>query len=292
MKNPFSAYTGIPLARWGGSRVALTLAVLFAGWPVIRWYVARLQDGADEPLGLLALVAALIFAPRQGWGERVSEARLGWAVCVLAGYIVGYPFLPSLGRALLWVGALALIAAPRGFAWAWSALLVLSLPFVATLQFYLGYPLRCLTTQAAAWILRRGGLEVRGEATVLHWAGERVLIDAPCSGIQMLWTLLLVAAVLANLRRWNGATTLTMFRFAGAIVFLANSLRAVGLFCLELRLWPSLPYGHEVVGLTLFALAGLTLLWKAERLEQGRSFSIRRFGLELLFGRRQGLTFL
>lgn len=288
--NRISKYAQLLDLGWLDSRVALTIAVLIAGWPVVRWYLARLHDGADEPLGLLALVAALVFAPRSGWTERVSVTRLGGTAWVLAGYVVGFAFLPPLGRALIWVGALALAAAPAGFAWAWSALLVLSLPFVASLQFYLGYPLRCLTTQVAALILRFGGVDARSEATVLHWAGERVLIDAPCSGIQMLWTLLLVAAVLANLRRWNGRTTLTLFRFAGAIVFLANSLRAVALFCLELRLWPRLPLGHEAVGLTLFAVAGAALLWIAERLEEGRSFSIRRFGLELLFGRRQGIT--
>ena len=256
-----------PQVQAGYTRAALAVAVILAGWPVIRWYAARLRDGSDEPMGLIALVAALAFAPRQGWGESVSEARLGGLMWVMIGYILGFHFLPPLGRALIWVAAIALVAAPRGFAWAWSTLVVLSLPFVASLQFYLGYPLRCMTTQIAALVLRCGGINLRTEATVLHWAGERVLIDAPCSGIQMLWTLLLIAAVLANLRRWDGGTTLRLFRFASLTVVLVNSVRAVALFCIELRLWPSPPFAHEAVGLTLFLIAGGVLLWKAERIE-------------------------
>jgi len=251
----------------------LTLAVLLAGWPVVRWYVARLQDGADEPLGLLALVAALAFAPRKGWSELLSEVRARGLVWGLIGYILGFPFLPPLGRALLWMVALAWVVAPRGFAWAWGTLLVLPLPVVASLQFYLGYPLRCMTTQVAAFLLGCGGVAARGEGTVLRWAGERVLIDAPCSGIQMLWTLLLVAAVVANLRQWDGNATFRLFRFASAAVFLANSVRAVVLFCIELHLWPAPPFAHEAVGLVIFALAGGALLWRAERIEPARRTS-------------------
>lgn len=257
------------------TRGTIAVAVILAGWPVIRWYVARLHDGTDEPLGLLALMAAVAFAPRRGWGEPVTEMRLNFLMYVLGGYILGFHFIPPLARALLWIAAIALVLAPKAFAWAWSTLLVLSLPFVASLQFYLGYPLRCITTQVAAGLLRCGGLDVRAESIVLRWMGERVLIDAPCSGIHMLWTLLLIAAVLANVRRWDGGTSLRIFRFASLAVMAANSVRAVALFCIEMRLWPSPPFAHEAVGLILFSVAGGALLWKAERVgkaveKQGR----------------------
>ena len=199
-------------------RATLAFAVIVAGWPVVRWFVARLGDGSDEPMGLLALAAALIFAPRRGWSEPVGVGRMRALVCVLAGYIAGFSILPPLGHALLWIAALGLVAAPSGFAFAWTTLLVLSLPLVASLQFYLGYPLRCVTTEAAALLLNLVGIHAAGDGTMLRWAGERVLIDAPCSGIQMLWTLLVVGAVLANARQLGGRATFQLFRFAGLVV--------------------------------------------------------------------------
>ncbi len=271
------------VARVLEARATLTAAWMLAGWPIVRWYVARLHDGSDEPLGLLAWVAALAFAPRRGWREPLGSVRVGALVCVMLGYIAGYASLPPLGRAVLWVAGLGLLAAPRTYALAWTALLVLSLPLVATLQFYLGYPLRCLTTQAAAGLLYLGGLRVGASGTVLHWAGERVLIDAPCSGIQMLWTLTLVSATVAAARGLNTAATLRLFRFAGFVVFWANTLRAVLLFCIELRLVWTPPYAHESVGLALFAASGLALWWRSERVE----FSSRKLMSSLLRGKRR-----
>lgn len=248
------------------SRAAITLAYAVAGWPILRWYFNRLHDGSDEPLGLVAAVAALIFVPHHGWRQRLDGPRAKLLAWVLIGYITMYPLAPPLARAALWVIGLSLIVAPRSFALAWTALLLLSLPWVATVQFYLGYPLRCFTTQVAALLLHFGGISARGEATTLRWAGERVLIDAPCSGIQMLWTLLVMAAVLASAHRLGARETLRLFRWASGIVLGANSLRATILFCLEMRLWPKPPLGHDGVGLVLFAGAGVALLWTSERL--------------------------
>lgn len=251
--------------NWLRSRLTLVIAVMFAGWPVARWYVARLSDGSDEPMGLLALAAALFFVPRRGWSEPLADGRVKALVALLAIYVLVAPFAPPLARAVIWVCALGVAAAPRDGAVGWSALLVLSLPAVATLQFYAGYPLRCATTHVASWLLRLGGIFPTAEGTTLHWAGERVLIDAPCSGIRMLWTLLTLGAALATARQLTAGETLRVFRFAAGAVFIANSVRAVILSCFEAKLWPTPPYGHEGVGLALFSVAGIFLLWTVER---------------------------
>ncbi|PTY02797.1 hypothetical protein DB347_22890 [Opitutaceae bacterium EW11] len=246
------------------TRLAILAAVLLAGWPVLRWYGLRLGDGSDEPLGLLALGAALAFAPRAGWLEPLAERRLHGVALSLAAYSLAYAFVPPLLRAAIWVLALACCAAPKA-ALAWSTLLALSLPWVATVQFYLGYPLRCVTTLAAAGILRLCGLAVHAQGTVLGWAGERVLIDAPCSGIQMAWTLLAIAATTAVARGAGARESLRLFRRAGTAVLAANTVRAVALFCVEMRLWPvaSSPGVHDAIGLTLFALAAWAALdWR------------------------------
>lgn len=247
------------------TRGAALAALLLAGWPVLRWYALRLGDGSDEPHGLAALAAALLFAPWRAWRETLSPRRHRLLALALLAYCAAFPFAPPLVRALLFVGALGLVAAPRGFAFAWTGLLVLSLPIVATLQFYLGYPLRVLTAALCAPLLGLGGLRVEAAGTTLAWAGERVIVDTPCSGLRMLWTGLLFAAVLACRHRLDTRATLALFRAAALAVFVANTLRAAAVFCLETRLWPNPPWAHETAGLALFALAAALLVVLAER---------------------------
>ena len=247
------------------TRVAAVFAVLLAGWPVLRWYALRLGDGSDEPHGLVALGAALLFAPWGEWREPLSARRRRALVALLGIYCAGYLFAPPLVRAFVFVAALGVAAAPRGFAFAWSTLLALSLPVVATLQFYLGYPLRVLTAGLCAPLLALGGLRVEASGTTLAWAGERVIVDTPCSGLRMAWTGLVFAAVLACWHRLDARGALALFRCAGLAVFVANTLRAAAVFCLETRLWPNPPWAHEAVGLALFAGAALVVSALAER---------------------------
>jgi len=247
------------------TRAAALLALLCAGWPVLRWYALRLGDGSDEPQGLLALAAALAFAPWSAWRDPLPPRRHAILAALLAAYCAAFPFAPPLARALLLVVALALVAAPRGFALAWSALLALSLPVVATLQFYLGYPLRALTATLAAPLLGLGGLSVEASGTTLAWAGERVIVDTPCSGLRMLWTGLLLAALLACRLRLGARAAFTLFRHVAFAVFVANTLRAAFIFCLETGLWPDPPWAHEAVGLALFALVAFGAVALAQR---------------------------
>jgi exosortase len=248
------------------SRAGLALAVAVAGWPVLRWYALRATDGSDDPLGVIALAAALWFVPRAGWGGAVAAPRVAAACAGLVAYIGCYGVVPPLIRAFLWTGVLALVVAPRRGWFAWWSLLALSLPVIATAQFYLGYPLRRVTTLCASWLLQLCGAgEVRAEATVLHWAGERVLIDAPCSGLQMLWTLLCTAALLANQHRLTTRQTWSFFRIASAVAFVGNTLRASLLFLVETHRLPNPPWAHDGVGVTLFGVALGILVWRAGR---------------------------
>lgn len=243
------------------SRAALMAAWAAACWPVARWYVLRITDGSDEPWGLAALAVAVLFAPRHGWAEPLSIARTRM-LCLGAGiYAATFTLLPPLAHALIFVLVVALIVQhPRSSA-AWASLLILSLPIIATAQFYLGYPLRLATTFLSAIVLRLGGLCVSAQATVLHWRGESVVVDAPCSGIHMLWTGLFFAAALGCWHSLNNRQTLRLLQLASLSVFLANLLRSVALFCIETKLWPSFPGAHEAVGLALFgAVAGIVAL--------------------------------
>ncbi len=251
--------------RFFETRAAALVAVLAAGWPVLLWYATRLGDGSDEPHGLVALAAALLFAKRSAWREPLTTRRRA----VLAGMVLTGAALqlgaPPLVRALWFAATLGVVAPPRGYGLAWGSLLALSLPWVATLQFYLGYPMRVLTAWLCGPLLALGGLTVRASGTTLAWAGERVVIDTPCSGLRMLWAGLVFSAVLACHHRLDTRAALRLFRIAAALVFVANVLRAAAVFCLETRLWPNPPWAHEGAGLALFAAAGFGMLLAAER---------------------------
>ena len=273
-------------------RGVVLAGVSAAGWPVIRWYAARLTDGSDEPLGLLPLLAAVLLAPRSGWRQPVPRRCQGVLAALLVVYGATFAFLPPLLRAVLWVSALAVVLVPSRASPpeegvlapasgprsgpGWWMLMVLSLPVMATAQFYLGYPLRLVTTWLAAATLRLAGLEVTAEATVLGWRGERVLVDAPCSGIQMLWTAWVLAALLACLQRLDTRETLGLMRRAATWVFAGNTLRTTALFCIELRLWPGLPAAHDVVGLVFFAgVCGLVVWGTPARRGRARAAPLR-----------------
>jgi exosortase/archaeosortase family protein len=246
------------------TRAAATLAVLLAGWPVLRWYALRLTDGSDEPYGLLALAAAFLFAPWRAWREPLTPRQHAWLAAGLFLYAGAALCAPPLGRALVLVGVLAGATAPRGHALAWTTLLALSLPLLATLQFYLGYPLRALTAWLCVPLLQLGGLDVRALGTTLLWAGERVVVDTPCSGLRMAWTGLFLAAVLACAHRLSTRPAWALLRRAAFLIFVANVLRAAVLFCLETGVWANPSWAHESVGLLLFAAAAVGLLLTAE----------------------------
>lgn len=242
------------------SRLALAVTLSLACWPVLRWYAVRLTDGSDEPWGLLALGAAIWFAPHSGWLQRVSRTRVSITCTALAMYVLSYPWAPPLVHALLFTAGLAGLIAPASRVLPWSLLLVLSLPLIATLQFYAGYPLRVAATALCVPLLRLGGLTVSAQGTTLTWAGECVIVDAPCSGIQMLWTGLVLASALACLQRLSTRSSISLIQRASAIVFAANVLRATVLFCTETRLWPAPQGAHEIIGLIMFAFAAGLIL--------------------------------
>jgi len=223
------------------------------------------MDAGDEPWGLVALLTAGLW---MGFHHRQQKVRpilnspsdvlpnLWPAILATGVYVLTYGWMPPLVRAGVAVTALTLSISPCWLntffhAGLWG-LLILSLPIMATFEFFAGYPLRVLITWAGAKILSGIGFPVLPMGTQLEWAGIQVAVDAPCAGIRLLW----VGAWL----------TLTLFVFYGLKpgpslgvggvglvgVIAGNIGRTVALFFLESGMIQGPAWLHAAVGVMAF----------------------------------------
>jgi exosortase len=268
------------LQRHAGLLVALHAASF---WPVWRWYLKRLNDGSDEPWAVAALFAAALLSwPRFGFRLDARDPLIACAAVLTLMYAALAPFAPPLGRAVLAMSALAcswvsVSGAQRRFP-AIAGLLLLSIPVIASLQFYAGYPLRLVTAAAATEMLNLFGFDIARAGTSMSTGGKMVLVDAPCSGVRMLWTGSVLCCVLAALRDAGWRSTMAALLFAVPVVLFVNGVRAALLFLLEIRATPPPAAMHSLVGVATFVLAAGLLLWSdaiQSRLQRPRSPGVR-----------------
>jgi len=234
------------------------LFAALAAWPSWLWAARRLGDGSDDPLGIIALGSLGLLL----WRERSSlrsEPRLRWlgvaAVLLMIGAL-SQPILPPLLRGLLSVLALLLVILslrPPGQPWlAGLGLGVLSLPLLSSLQFFVGYPLRVVTAEVSAWLLRLGSWTVERQGSALQVDGRWVMVDAPCSGIQMAWVCYFTACVLAAWLRLPDRLLLRRLPLVGLLVLGGNILRNTLLVWGESGASGFPGWAHEAVGLLVF----------------------------------------
>ena len=229
-------------------------------WPHGVYLVQRAVDGSDDPLGLLALaaVAALVvwhrhrlrLTPRLGW----LVASMALALAANGAWWAGVPALPA-----SLVAALSLVCAL--LAW-WPAtqprvplagLVVLALPWIASLQFYLGFPLRVITAQLSAWGLQFAGFDASRSGASMEVNGQLVIVDAPCSGVQMAWLAYFTACSAAAVLGVSDRRFARRAAWVGAIVLCANVLRNSVLVALESRAGGLDARWHEAIGLVVLA---------------------------------------
>ena len=258
---PRDAGPTISSAHW---RVAiprewcLPAILLLALWPHWTYVARRLVDGSDDPWGILALatVSVLLWRDRDALltPPRAALVASGALAVVAAFAELVLPDLAAAAIAMLAVGTY-LVHALRRPATALVVLLLLALPIIASLQFYLGYPLRLIVAHASALLLSIFGINATAAgASILH-DGTTVLIDAPCAGIGMLWIGSFVAALLSYLHAADGRRTLLNGAAAALLVLFANIARNAVLFFPESGRvhWPA--WSHEIVGLLALAAA-------------------------------------
>jgi exosortase/archaeosortase family protein len=237
---------------------------LLAFWEVWRWYISRAMYSWDQPWGLLAFVVAFVFlfVSRKPLPQEERSLLLPAGIIVL--YIATYSLFPPLARAIVAFTALATTASLLRFGKSFHpglfGLFYLSLPALPTLQFFGGYPLRVVVTELTAPILRIGGFAVVTEGTCLNWAGQLIWIDAPCSGIKMLWVAMFLTFVLLCLYELPMVKSALLVLLTVVVTIGANVFRAVALFYLEAGVLQMPSWGHEYAGVIAFVLEAAAII--------------------------------
>lgn len=256
---------------------------LVAFWPVWRWYFTRITDGSDEPWGVVALLTAITIALMHPRKSHDSGKLHSQSLALLVFYFIAYPYLPAMGKAVIAVLCLASELSVTRFGrrlhLGITALLLLSLPIIASLQFYAGYPLRLVTGQVVSFLLNASGEAVSASGTIMRWRGDFISIDAPCSGIKMLWTGLYLAFTLASANGLSNSRTWLAYVSASFAIFCANVVRTYVLFFTEARILSAPSWFHTTWGITCFCSAAILILYTNKVLRSSDvASSIRAYG--------------
>ena len=261
------------------AHTAVLVATAAACWPVWPWYAARVGDSSDDAAALAALLLAVLLPARTPAAPAAPAApgmrALLPSSIALAVYAATFPFVPRLASALLAFLAL-------GFAWSlwrhgtpfrpWAVGLgLLGLPMASSLQFYLGYPLRLASGSVALVLLRLGGTAVAREGVYLRAGDALVMIDAPCSGMRMLWAALLLACCLAALFRLRARASLLAIGAGGLLAVAGNGLRTAALFWADTSASRLPGFSHAGVGVVAFGMLAVALYAVTRRLARGEA---------------------
>lgn len=257
--------------RW--TRLGPLLIALGAFWPVWLWYARRLGDGNGEVFGLVSMFTALfVLATRRSDGA-LGTRELVLPCALFVAYIAGYVVLPPIARAAIAFSVLAILASRyrggRVFDVGIWGLFMLALPVIASFQFVFAYPLRVLVGQLAAPLIQLSGFMVAREGTLLLWGDRQVVIDAPCSGIHMLWAGAYLAFSAISLFDLDLRASIKMMAITFVVIVAANVLRVSSLFYLEMNVITAPPSAHDATGMASFMLGALLLMFAALRLRDG-----------------------
>jgi len=235
------------------SAAIAALGFALAFWPLIVWFFQRLSDGGDEPYGLavLCVLSLLIVSDKKHAQTQVGQGMQIAAGVSFALYILSIFWLPPMLRCVP-----AILCLSFYFGWyrqaGWIALLFLSLPVVTSLQFYLGYPLRIISSETTRWLVWPFVNEIFREGTNLTAYGKVVGVDAPCSGIRILWVGLVFSSVLTSMLGMSWPKAIVFNLFSVVLLLFANSVRAALLFAPESGFIEISDTAHESIGLVCY----------------------------------------
>ena len=116
-------------------------------------------DPSDPSWGLLAVGALVYFLTRRpAIQARTLDINFRWPVAGLVLYILCSPWAPTLALSFVAVFTIVSLVSQVRFGRRLHVGLLglgmLALPVLSSLQFYLGYPLRVLVAQCAAFLIK------------------------------------------------------------------------------------------------------------------------------------------
>lgn len=246
-------FEAVPPLAW----LALQAAAL---WPHWRWAAARVADGSDDPLGLAALAALAVVVVKLEPQLRASP-KPAWLIAAMgttvAATLASFHLPPLIGALL---AALAMAAGLRSFMPSGLAVLpmaglaVLALPVVSSLQFYAGYPLRVVTAQLSTWLLQGLGMVAERSGSSMTVQGRLIVVDAPCSGVQMVWMAYFCACAVAAFSGLRDRQLLARLPWVGLLVLVGNVVRNSVLVALEAQREQVSEAVHQGVGLVVLVM--------------------------------------
>jgi exosortase/archaeosortase family protein len=142
-----------------------------------------------------------------------------------------------------------------------AGLAVLALPVVSSLQFYAGFPLRVLTAEVSTWVLQAAGLAAQRSGTAMQVEGRLVIVDAPCSGVQMVWMAYFCACAVAAFGAARDGAFVRRLPWVGVLVLAGNVLRNSVLVALEARQAAVPELVHQGVGAVVLASVCAAVVW-------------------------------
>ena len=252
------------------SRMAYWLPIILAlaCWPMWERIAFNLKVDIVGIIGLLPGVIALALLRRTRTSSIPYPLALPTLLLLL--YTAVYHATLPLAHEMLAMTAIAALVSAlllgRRLHLALWGLLLLSLPVIPSLQFFLGYPLRAIVAQLVAPMLRATGYGVLPEGACLRWGVDLIAIDAPCSGVKMLWSGLFLACALAMYLRLPPGRTIIVNVCALVFVIAGNALRASALFYPEARVLNLPSWGHTGIGLIIFCAIAFGIACLAFRL--------------------------
>lgn len=242
----------------------LVVLQLVALWPVWRWYGLRITDIAGDEYGFLAFGTAVLLLGWRRQRQHWTTIKLAPPIALLVVYALFYPIAPMEIRAgfafVSLAFTLSLLATGEWPRMSMIGLFLLALPLIPSLQFYLGYPMRLVVAWLAAGVLNLAGLGVGTQGACLTWAGNQIWIDAPCSGVRMLWTSGYLLCTVALLYRLSALRTSMAGILVVPLVLAANALRAASLFYIEAGILPAPAWVHGAVGIMVFCVVALAVV--------------------------------
>lgn len=197
-----------------------------------------------------------------------------YCIAFIIMYCVSFSMVPPLVRCLIALMALGVVAwnycaQTNRNALALFGLLVLSSPLLASLQFFIGFPLRVLVTNATALLLKAGGLAICVSGTAFEHNARMVLVDSPCSGINMLWVGCYLCFVLSWIKQLSAVRSLLFLAITVSSVIAANIGRTAALVVLDVlkergNVFPE--FAHDAIGGATFISLAILLVLVGEKL--------------------------